>query len=511
MTKTDYSEYTPNEYEKYRALGHSNEYIEFSVFDNKAYFDKTGKSFRLNIDDSNEFFRISELVNEIKRKHPDLLEVQLFEDDSDKEAEYDKECEEYNSIIKATASEKYNVDFENAEHLVYLAQCNEEDIIVKPFINVYSGTNIFLNFGEGILDFIYADFNTPLTEIYGAEKEFESLLENADENDEELRKLIDEYEINSENDKTDKIYEHAQLLIRDFSKFMFTFELIRDIAYSSLYSAICPPMFKTSTYASKDIKRYGIYILNLQREYRNLVEFCYDEDYYPSVLGEMTPVERYSLYRSIRQFPNTSSRIEEFRTGIAVLGEYNPPYSYDLDSMYQRFHEPVITDDLIDLAKQYKMCAKDLAAMMAIPRGISVCYNFSSLSDILELEFTKMLEENIRFRKCKRCGRYFIMKGNYDTNYCDRVEPGTSRTCKDLAAQENYKKKTEGNEAIALYHKYYKRYAARVKVRQIKEADFKKWKYDAIVKRDECSDGKISANEFIEWLEACFPNRKKKE
>ena len=127
----------------------------------------------------------------------------------------------------------------------------------------------------------------------------------------------------------------------------------------------------------------------------------------------------------------------------------------------------------------------------------------------MKLEFTKMQEENIRFRKCKRCGRYFIMKGNYDTNYCDRIEAGTNRTCKDLAAQENYKKKTEGNEAIALYHKYYKRYAARVKVRQIKEKDFKNWKYEAIVKRDECSDGKITPAEFTEWLEACFPNRKK--
>lgn len=70
--------------------------------------------------------------------------------------------------------------------------------------------------------------------------------------------------------------------------------------------------------------------------------------------------------------------------------------------------------------------------------------------------------------------------------------------CKDLAAQENYKKKTVGNEAIALYHKYYKRYAARVKVRQIKEQDFKKWKYEAIVKRDECSDGKITVAGFAE-------------
>ena len=77
--------------------------------------------------------------------------------------------------------------------------------------------------------------------------------------------------------------------------------------------------------------------------------------------------------------------------------------------------------------------------------------------------------------------------------------------------KENYKKKMADNAAIPLYQKYYKRYAARVRVRQIKEPDFKKWKYQAMTKRDECTDGKITLSEFEEWLEAGFPNRKKKD
>lgn len=102
------------------------------------------------------------------------------------------------------------------------------------------------------------------------------------------------------------------------------------------------------------------------------------------------------------------------------------------------------------------------------------------------------------------------MKGNYDTNYCDRIAEGETRNCQDLAAQENYKKKMADNVAIPLYQKYYKRYAARVRVRQIKEPDFKKWKYRAMTKRDECTDGKITLAEFENWLEGSFPNRKKK-
>ena len=102
------------------------------------------------------------------------------------------------------------------------------------------------------------------------------------------------------------------------------------------------------------------------------------------------------------------------------------------------------------------------------------------------------------------------MKGNYDTNYCDRVEEGQTRSCQELAAQENYKAKIADNPALPIYSKYYKRYAARVRARQIKEADFKKWKFQALYKRDECSDGKITTDEYIEWLESCFPNRTKK-
>lgn len=48
-------------------------------------------------------------------------------------------------------------------------------------------------------------------------------------------------------------------------------------------------------------------------------------------------------------------------------------------------------------------------------------------------------------------------------------------------------------------------------MKQIREDDFKRWKYQAITKRDECSEGKITVEECIDWLEASFPNRPRKK
>ena len=103
------------------------------------------------------------------------------------------------------------------------------------------------------------------------------------------------------------------------------------------------------------------------------------------------------------------------------------------------------------------------------------------------------------------------MKGNHGTKYCDRVAAVETKNCQEYAAIENYRAKIADDKAIPIYNKYYKRYAARVKVKQIKEADFKHWKYQAMSKRDDCSAGIITPEEYIEWMEAAFPNRTPKQ
>ena len=60
---------------------------------------------------------------------------------------------------------------------------------------------------------------------------------------------------------------------------------------------------------------------------------------------------------------------------------------------------------------------KGLAAALTVPHYFRVGYEFGQVDQILELEFTKLLEADVRFRKCQRCGKFFILKGNFNPQY----------------------------------------------------------------------------------------------
>ena len=128
---------------------------------------------------------------------------------------------------------------------------------------------------------------------------------------------------------------------------------------------------------------------------------------------------------------------------------------------------------------------------------------------MLYLEFSKILEAGLKFQKCRRCGRYFIVKGNYHGAYCDRVAEGEHCTCQQLAAQETYLEKLKDNDGknpLSVYQKYYKRYFARVQAGSLKREKFKLWQYAAVQKRDDCLAGTLTLDELSEWLEGSMPN-----
>ena len=102
------------------------------------------------------------------------------EEDARKFAQNRAEDESHNSEIIQKMQMRYRMDWERAEHNRDLSW-QEEGWTKEPLINVFSGSFIDLNYGEGLLDFIYADFVTPLNKAYRQAYLWEEMLRIAKE------------------------------------------------------------------------------------------------------------------------------------------------------------------------------------------------------------------------------------------------------------------------------------------------------------------------------------------
>ena len=486
-----------SEYDKYRILRSNSKNLRLDFYHNRIKFYPEKKTINIVVDSWERDDYIDELIEADEREQAKKLgsSYNAYES-AEEETEYEKdnleECQEYFGKFKS----KYNFRASG------LAGPFADDTgkLKNAMINIMSGSNVTLNYGEGILDFIYADFLTPVKKVYAV---FHLLEQWGEENIDS-----EKYDKKEDEDKT-KLTEDEWVL-QTYERFSDTFPLIESIAYSSLYSTIFPPFIKGDL--TNSVARYGNYLLALQKEFLELIEFCYAEDFYPEILGSLYPSERLHLYRHNHDMPTFFERKEEFKISRNIMDGDKMPFGATgkeiINALKNLDFTP--TDEQKEFADRYGINTDTLLFTLQHHMFISARYVCCSIKDMLELELTKMLEQNVRFRKCKRCGKYFIMKGNYDTNYCDRIAEGETRTCQQLAALENYTAKIADNKAVPIYNKYYKRYAARVRVHQLKEGEFNKWRYQAITKRDECNDGKITPEEYIEWMEAYFPNRKRK-
>ena len=356
-------------------------------------------------------------------------------------------------------------------------------------INAFSGTEVSIPLGEGLLNFCYADFDSAFERCTPAYRELAQSV-----------------------DAPVKIRNAEEGIIRLYELYAEIFPALNEVFYSSLYTACFPPQFTRKT--PEALEYYRQYISFLQAEFLELIEFCLDKEFQTGALGQLYPSERYTIWCKIKGVKTSHTRQETFHADSLDPHGTTMPFGADLGNPDRELSLDIdLTPEQKAFAKEYGLPEFELQRHYVLPCFISVSYRCNSLRDMLFLEFTKILEAGVEFQKCKRCGRYFIVKGNYHGVYCDRIPEGEHRTCQQLAAQEAYLKKLRNNggeNALNIYQKYYKRYFARVKVGSLKIQKFRQWQYEAVWKRDDCLAGKITLKEFKDWLEESMPNRAKK-
>ncbi len=112
------------------------------------------------------------------------------------------------------------------------------------------------------------------------------------------------------------------------------------------------------------------------------------------------------------------------------------------------------------------------------------------------------IQQNMRFRVCKYCERYFGVTGGNNLDYCDRLIEGSTKTCKENGALRVYEKRKLGDPAVREYKRSYKAHNARIRYGLMTREEFSAWSEKAREKRDKCVVGKLSLEEFVEWLDS---------
>lgn len=466
----DLSEYQNSEHANYRSQWSGCADLSPSFFENSVSYLEKEKRLYINVSPVYEFECMFDLYEDLEYPIPAIYQREVAEAEIELwRAELQKVREKFGSIFQVQPPDP-----------LYPYDSTEQRI------NAFSGTTVVVPLGEGILNFCYSNFH--------------SVFEHCAATYQELTKATD---------APKKIRCTEEGIIHLYELYAEVFPALSEVFYSSIYTAAFPPQFTRKT--EKAFTYYQQYLSLLQAEFLGLIEFCLDKSYRPEVLGRLYPSERYSLWCKIKGVPSCHKRQETFQPDSCDPHGTEMPFGADLDKL-DVDQEIILTPEQKSFCEEHGLPEYELELCYKIPCFISSSYTCSNLRDMLYLEFTKILEAGLEFQKCERCGKYFIVKGNYHGAYCDRIADGEHRTCQQLAAQEAYLEKLKDNDGrnpLSVYQKYYKRYFARVQAGSLKRDKFKLWQYEAVQKRDDCLSGNLTLDAFTEWLEGSMPNRRR--
>ena len=122
-----------------------------------------------------------------------------------------------------------------------------------------------------------------------------------------------------------------------------------------------------------------------------------------------------------------------------------------------------------------------------------------SMRDIIDFLLRNVIRQELTFKTCRSCGRYFPNTVHGNSEYCDRLFQGTGKTCKEIGSVKVYQAKLEENPEYKVYNRAYKSHFARIKYKRMTKEQFKTWGEQAREFRDMVTDGKMRLDEYERW------------
>lgn len=225
-------------------------------------------------------------------------------------------------------------------------------------------------------------------------------------------------------------------------------------------------------------------LINIKKEFEFALNFCCNEGFIPE-LQNLSALNRYYIYSELYNDNILTNAKKVERNGYIFL---EPDIATDALNQMHRLdatndlYRPIAGKEPITTKPTFS--TKAVAELQKTNVSAILRYQYTNLYEYLMEELYALIQLNNHVKKCGRCGKFFITKGNYATDYCDRIVSGEKFSCKKIAAMQARKEKVNGNPILQEYQKAYKRLYARVSCNKMTSEDFRQWTNSAAQKRD---------------------------
>lgn len=247
--------------------------------------------------------------------------------------------------------------------------------------------------------------------------------------------------------------------------------------------------------------------INTQKEVANILYFTLDVD--AEYINKLSPQQRIWLYGNVCRAGN----LPMLNVTEEIRFYQQPRLSSSVDSAQQdresqelkELFSPLYSLGQVNV-ERHGIPANiqgPLASAVEFCRGITTpksyeVYDIENLRQLLFLEIIRMIQSKKMIRKCRNCGKYFIIK-NRKIVYCNRIDK-SGRKCSEVGPTRSYHKKMDEDEALKIYNRAYKTHFARRKNGILSQNGFQEWCKAAKSKLDKVRDGELDIKEFQDWL-----------
>lgn len=153
--------------------------------------------------------------------------------------------------------------------------------------------------------------------------------------------------------------------------------------------------------------------------------------------------------------------------------------------------------------------------IMNIEDKLTNVFAFTDAFSLLMFEVANCVNNNVRWKKCKHCGKFFALHGRSDTEYCSfNYGNMDGKTCREIGAQATRAEKLKNDVAASEYRKLYLR--IKMQVRRHPEDNILKDLLDKFMAEGKEYRRKLDANEitedkYLEWIKGIEKKYKEKK